>query len=217
MSYDLRVLNDKEFEDLCQDIIEKDLGLKFQSFKKGKDKGIDLKHSTNIENEIIVQAKHYSSSKFSDLKSAIKNTEIEKINNLLPKPSRYILMTSLPLNPMEVDELVNLLNPFVHNSQDIYGLDRINSILSNSKEIEEKFYKLWLSSATVLNKILNNATKGRSEFYEQKILRKISLYVPTTNFETAVKKLNEFRFIIISGDPGIGKTTISYLLICDLL
>lgn len=136
MNYNLNVLNDKEFEQLCKDILEKDLGISLQSFKKGKDKGVDLRYAKDRENKIIIQAKHYINSKFSDLKFQMINVEIPKIKSLSPTPEKYILITSLPLNPNEVDTLVKELYPYVKNSQDIYGLDRISSILSNS--INEK-------------------------------------------------------------------------------
>jgi hypothetical protein len=62
-NYDFKVLNDKEFEELARDILNKKFSLQLQSFKKGKDKGIDLRFAkpTN-SNSIIAQAKHYYTS-----------------------------------------------------------------------------------------------------------------------------------------------------------
>ena len=45
----------------------------------------------------------------------------------------------------------------------------------------------------------------------------MSLYVPTQTLNIANEKLKENHFLIVTGDPGIGKTTISYILICNLL
>lgn len=215
-NYNLEVLNDKEFEELCKDILENELEILFQIFKRGRDKGIDLRYAQSNENQIIVQAKHMMKSKYSDLKTVLKK-EKSSIEKLPVKPQRYILMTTLNLSVGQTDEIVSYMSPFVKNSQDVYSLDRIINLVEKYPKIEQKYYKLWLTSSKVLSLILNNGVRGRSEFVKEKILRKATLYVPTVNFDTAVKKLNENHFLIISGEPGIGKTTISYLLICDLL
>jgi septum formation topological specificity factor MinE len=214
--YNLEVLNDKEFEELCKDLLEEELGLAFQIFKTGRDKGIDLRYANNIENEVIVQVKRYIRSTYSNLKVELKK-EKENVNKLTIKPKRYILMTSLDLSVGQVDEIIMLMNPIIKNSQDIYSRERIMNLIAKYPKIEKKYYKLWLTSSNILSLILHNGVSGRSEFIKDKILKKASLYVPTNNFDIAINKLKENHFLIISGEPGIGKTTISYLLICDLL
>lgn len=112
MQYRLDVLNNKDFEDLTQALLEAELGISFQNFKSGKDGGIDLRYSENIENEIIVQAKHFLKSKFSDLKTALKE-EKKKIDKLSNKPKRYIITTTLALNPSETNQIVDILQPYL--------------------------------------------------------------------------------------------------------
>jgi hypothetical protein len=214
--YHLEVLNDKEFEELCKDLLEKELGLLFQIFKTGRDKGIDLRYANNYENEIIVQAKRFGRSTYSNLTTEL-DKELGKMHKLAKKPKRYILMTAFDLSVGQVDEIVLQMAPFVKNSQDVYGRERIMNLIAKYPEIEKKYYKLWLTSTNVLNQVLHNGVNGRSEFVKEKILKKASFYVPTRNFDLAIEKLRENHFLIISGEPGIGKTTISYLLICDLL
>jgi adenylate kinase family enzyme len=214
--YQLKVLNDKEFEELAKDLLELELGVKLQNFKRGRDNGIDLRYSTEVNNnDLVVQVKHYSSSRFSDLKRTFLNEEKPKLDKL--KPNRYVVFTSLALNPSETDTLLIQLSPYVLNSNDIYGEDRVMSLIRKYPEVEKRFFKLWLSSTAVLQRILNNAIEGRSLFFEQKILEKVSLYVATQNFPLALKILNEKKIVIVTGQPGVGKTTISYLLICQLL
>ncbi|HTK19202.1 MAG TPA: restriction endonuclease [Mucilaginibacter sp.] len=214
--YQLEVLNDKEFEELCKDLLEKELGLLFQIFKTGKDKGIDLRYAENRENEIIIQAKRYVKSTFSNLTSEL-HREKDKMHKLMAKPQRYILMTAFDPTVSQTDHIVTLMSPFIKTSQDVYGRDRINNLIKKYPDIEKKYYKLWLTSTTILKRILHNGAEGRSEFFKEKILKRASLYVPTKNFKTALDKLREHHFLIISGEPGVGKTTISYLLICEFL
>jgi broad-specificity NMP kinase len=216
MHYPLEVLNDKEFEELSKDLLELELNISLQIFKSGQDKGIDLRYAGTKENEIVVQAKRYIKSTFGNLKSELAKEKI-KMDRLLKKPKRYILITSLPLNVNQSDQLVQVMSPYIQSSQDVIGAERIMGLIAKYPTVESKYYKLWITSTTVLNKILHNAVHGRSEFIKEQIIKKVSFYVPTVNFNVAVNKLNENHFLIISGEPGIGKTTISYLLICDLM
>lgn len=216
MNYNFSSINDKDLEDLTRDLLSKDLNISFQSFKKGKDKGIDLRYSTvDDENEIIIQVKHYSGSKYSNLKSDLKNIELPKVEKLNPK--RYIVVTSLPLNPTNKDELKKILSPFVLCTADIYGQDDLNGLISKYPEIEESHFKLWLSSTTVLKRILHNGLKGRSEFAASKIESRIKKFVPSKSHQKSVRILNDRNFILITGAPGIGKTILANILTYQLL
>src|ERR1700761_3035685 len=128
MSYQLQVLNDKDFEELCKDLLEKELGISLQIFKKGRDKGVDLRYACTKENQIIVQAKHYINSKFSDLKTVLPG-EKEKMVNQKHQPERYILMTTLDLSVDQVDKVVDSMSPYIKTSQDVYSKNRIISLI----------------------------------------------------------------------------------------
>jgi hypothetical protein len=71
-NYNYSVLNDKEFEEL---ILSANIGFHFNSYKTGRDRGINLCYSTDAENEIVVQCKHYSKSYFNELKYDTKNLQ----------------------------------------------------------------------------------------------------------------------------------------------
>lgn len=216
MNYNFSSINDKDLEDLTRDLLSKELKVNFQTFKRGKDKGIDLRYSTNDnENEIIIQVKHYTNSKYSNLKSDLKNKELPKVEKLNPK--RYIVVTSLPLSLGNKEEIKKVLSPFVSCTGDIYGQDELNGLLIKYPEIEESHFKLWLSSTTVLKRILNNALKGRSEFAVKNIENRIKKFVPSKNHQNSVEILNNKNFILITGAPGIGKTVLANILTYQLL
>src|SRR5690606_37541709 len=50
-----------------------------------------------------------------------------------------------------------------------------------------------------------------------KIIQRAKQYVYTQNIDNAMKKLAENKFLIISGEPGVGKTTLAYMLVYQLL
>ena len=93
-NYRYELLNDKEFELLSRDLLQNQLKVTLQSFKGGKDKGIDARYSGTKDNKIIMQAKHYSN--YNNLKAEMKK-EILKIEKLNPQPEKYFLFTSLAL------------------------------------------------------------------------------------------------------------------------
>src|SRR5690606_34528897 len=175
MNYHLEVLNDKEFEQLSKDLLEKVLKVSLQNFKTGKDGGIDLRYSWYNQNEIVIQAKAYTKSKYASLKATMKRERV-KMDKLYPPTQRYILTTTCALSPKEVDEIKNIMSPYILSAQDIYGRSRIESLISNHLDIEKKHYKLWLTSTNVLQTILHNGQRSQSEFFKNKILKRASLY-----------------------------------------
>lgn len=217
MNYNLEVLNDKEFEDLCKDLLDIVYGVNFQLFKAGKDGGVDLLFSGIRGNEIVVQVKHYNSSSFAQLKRKLKGSELENIKKMCPEPAKYVLATSLKLSPKQTDEIKNILFPFVRSTDDIFGRRSLEAILSNNPHLEDKYFKLWLTSTNVLTRILNNGVINNSDFHRGKILNRINRYVISDDFNTAVTMLLENKFLIVTGLPGVGKTTLAYMLICERL
>lgn len=216
MRYNLDVLNDKEFEDLAKDLLDVKFKINFEIFKAGRDSGIDLRYSKEKPNEIVVQIKHYIGSVFSNLKSQLKREKI-KLNKFDEKPGRYIVFTSLPLNPAQSTEIKELLEPYVKSTGDIYGRHRVESLIAKNPEIEKKYYKLWLTSTNVMRQLLHNAVSGNSEFQTEKIMSRSKFYVQTRHIEYAFDHLNTNKFLIISGEPGVGKTTLAYMLVYQMM
>lgn len=214
--YDFHSLNDKEFESLSQDILQLHLGITLEGFKAGKDKGIDFRYIHELNKEkIIVQVKHWRKSGIKKLINYLEKKELPKVKIL--KPTRYILTTSLELNQNDKNEIKNALSPYITSEADIFGKEDLNNLLGKFKEVEEKHYKLWLSSTNTLRKILNNGIQGRSEFVAENITRNIKLYVYNDSHKKALGVLNSERFLVVIGEPGIGKTTLARMLIYELL
>lgn len=207
MAYDFSQLNDKEFEELGIDLISNLIKIRLERFKPGKDSGVDGRFFSDREKESIVQVKHYLHSGYQKLIAKLKNYEKEKVERL--KPSRYLLITSLPLSRLNKDEIKSIFHPYIKSSKDIIGQEDLNDLLKTAPKIEERYFKLWISSMTVFNRILNKAIKERSEFELEKIKSKTKLYVQTECHIKALTMLEKNNVLIISGEPGIGKTTLA--------
>lgn len=216
MKYNLEVLNSREFEDLAKDLLDSELGVNFEIFKDGQDGGIDLRYSKDDKHGIIVQVKHYIKSKFSDLKESLKQ-EKNNLDKLTHKPKRYIVFTSCELNAKQADEIQQLLYPYVQNTGDIYGRDMVENLIANNHLIERKFFKLWLTSTNIMEQIIHNASINGAEFMEEKIKKRAKFYVQTNHLKLASQFLSENKLLIITGEPGVGKTTLAYMLVYELL
>lgn len=214
MNYNFSTLNDKEFEQIAKDLLNANFNLELQNFKVGKDKGIDLRFSTKEkDNSIVVQAKHYIGSDFPQLKHKLLKVELVKIQKL--EPDRYIVVTSLSLSASQKDELRTGLAPFVLTSNDIIGQEDLNGYLGEFKEVEKKYFKLWFSSINVFNAVINNAVEGRTKYMMEKIRSKIPFYVVTKKLDDANKILQKEKLLLITGQPGIGKTTLAEIILFE--
>jgi len=191
------------------------LGHRVESFARGKDGGIDLRYSAG-RTHVVGQAKHYLQSSYSSLVSIVKK-ERAALSDMSPKPTRYLLYTSHPLNPARKAELHRILSPFSKRPSDIFGIEDIESVLAANPQIEEAHYKLWLSSIRVLERILGSATRTRSRIRIEEITDRSRYFVAHQKMPDAEKILRNEKCLIISGPPGIGKTTMAEMLALRLL
>ncbi len=139
VNYDLLILSPYEFENVCRDLLQNKLSVFIESFTTGRDGGIDLRYTNQIGKKLIIQAKRYKD--FGPLFNHLK-TEVEKVKSL--SPQRYILATSVGLTPNNKETIKTLFSPFFLHTEDILGRDDLNNLLGIYKDIEHKYYKLWL-------------------------------------------------------------------------
>lgn len=205
--YDFKALNDKEFEVLCADILSQTFGHRYERFKPGRDQGVDGRFFSETGGEVILQCKHWIRTPLSSLLLSLANIEKPKIDKL--NPSRYILAVSNPLSRNDKQKIAKALTPHIKTEDDIFGNEDLNDLLRAHKKIEERHYKLWLNSSSVLQHIMNLAILGRSRDSLLEIQEKSDLYVVTSNHGKALTQLETCGVVIVTGEPGIGKTTLA--------
>ena len=112
-NYDFKSLSDFDFELLVRDLLQEELDFTLESFKPGKDGGIDLRYISNRDSTLIVQCKHYASSTISQLLFLLHSVESSgrfaispsmlktpsvKINFSAPLFDFSILVLTLPMS-----------------------------------------------------------------------------------------------------------------------
>ncbi len=211
-NYSFDTLSSNEFEILVRDLLQEELGIRLESFKSGRDKGIDLRYAPSKDNSLIVQCKHYVISGTTKLLTDLRTHESPKVKKLSPK--RYIVATSVGLSPMDKDKILNMF-PACTSTSDIYGRDDINNLLSRHPDVESTHYKLWLSSVHVLETLVKSATINRTRLDLERIHGRFKFYVQNVSFTRAKEILDKQHYCIIAGIPGIGKTTLAEALFID--
>lgn len=211
-NYDFEILQYNEFENLTRDLLQKQFGIFIESFKNGRDGGVDLRFGIANDAKCVVQVKRYKD--YKTLLPVLKK-ELEKVKKL--NPERYILSTSVELSPDYKDEIMEIFRPYIKTTEDILGRKDLNNLLDLHPEIERQYYKLWLASTEVLEEILHKDVRNWSRFELDTIREEIKTYVMNDSYQKALNILNEYGYVIISGIPGIGKTTLARILIYNLL
>lgn len=208
-AYDFQQLSPHDFEELSRDLLQAEWGITLENFKAGRDSGIDLRYARSGQH-IIVQCKHYFQSGLAGLKRDLRK-EALKIQRL--QPERYVIVTSVPLSPANKADIVKIIDHASLQASDILGKDDLNNLLTTHSDIESKHYKLWLASRPVLDRVINNAVTTQSDFKIEKVYSEIKRYVRNKSYPRALELLNDNRVIIVSGPPGIGKTTLANMLL----
>lgn len=213
LNYDFRnLLSAFEFECFSRDLINVHWDLDLASFAEGRDGGIDLRCTSNKGKTIIVQAKRYRD--FPELKAKLPK-EVEKVKKL--NPDRYMISTTVDLTASNKEYMISLFKPYIKNENDILGKQDLNRLLGIYTDIEQKYYKLWLASTSVLFSILKKDVINWTSFERQEIEETVKTYVMNGSFDDAFTKLVKNRYVVISGVPGIGKTTLARMLVANLL
>jgi hypothetical protein len=210
--YNFLILSPSEFECLSRDLLQKKLSTFIESFTSGRDNGIDLRYSMIKGEKAIIQAKRYK-----DYNSLIANLRKETVKVQQLQLSRYIISTTVGLTPNQKNEIFTLFSPYILTTEDILGKDDLNNLLGQYKDVEQKYYKLWLSSTNILRRILNAKTYNQTSSLLNEIKDTIKVYVQNESFSKALDILKNNKYVIISGIPGIGKTTLSKMLVYHLL
>ena len=206
-------LNDNEFEDLCEDVMSKKLGVKLRKFAPGKDGGIDLVDSVSSKN-IMVQVKHYISTSVSGLISSLKK-ELPKVKKQNPK--QYYVCCSKELTPQNVQEIYEVFKDYMDSDANIISLIEIEEFLQKPENIDvlKKHYKLWIDSTNILQDILTNNICIDCEALMCDIEKEVKFFVKTSAYEAALNCLINNRVLFIVGEPGVGKTTTSKMLLLN--
>lgn len=213
-------LSDHDFELLVADLLRADSGNRYEVFARGADGGIDLRFVNDDPAGVtgvtvdVVQCKHMEGSTFAQLRASARR-EAKKLQSLTPQPTRYRFVTTKSLTVANKAKLRQDLSPWVKSDSDVLGAEDIEGLLNTHEGVERAHVKLWLSSAAQLDRVVNAATWARSQQMLFDLTVSLPRFVDTGVFDSANRRLYEEKALVLSGPPGIGKTSVARMLVAD--
>lgn len=218
-NYDFnRELEPLEFQNFARDILQVRENKIMESFRTTKDGGIDMR--TKIDGKLVIgQAKRYKD--FKSLKNSLKD-EIEKVKRI--NPERYILITSVEDFETENKQVImDMFCGYIKELDDILGTQDLNNLLGRPeyKCVEINYMKLFLKTPNVLEYLLsdvvNHKIKTMSKNQLQEVFKNETTYINGDFFNDAKNILDENNCLLITGEAGVGKTSLAQHMCYELL
>lgn len=218
--YDFRGLSPIDFEALVRDLLTAETDMRFETFAVGTDGGIDCR-SVSADGTTIAQCKHRPDATKAQMVAAAK-AELAKLvdGTLLTEqggeiPAAYYFVTSTALTPGAVTAVATALGALAPSEERVWARGRLNGALTSHPTVERRHFKLWLNSAEVFDRIVGSGEWERNEALIKDIQYRIPVYVHTPKYEEAHQILRDQRVVLISGAPGVGKTTLAEMLLLN--
>lgn len=205
--FDYSALSPVEFEEMCGTILGQKNHCSFERFGEGPDDGIDLRNVKVLDGRLfltIFQCKRYKDA--SSLLSALRKERV-KVEKL--KPERYGIVTSASLSPRNKKKILELFAGYIKTPADIIGREQLDDLLDSPDYswVVDKTIGLWLPSTQSIWRILYNRTIGRSLYESLKFKEDVKGCYWTQSIGNALDKLFKYKVVVITGNPGVGKTT----------
>lgn len=214
MEINWQLFHPLRFQAFCRDLMKRHLGVEqVEAFAPGPDGGIDLRAH---DSTTIIQCKHYSGEK-RHLFRALKE---EALKERVKTAKRYIVLTTHRLSPADKDIIKDIF-PNVHSTEDVLGGDDLEGIVATYPDIRKLYPQLWLGDEDRLRQLFRDELDKSTDLITQceweKIIETLQYVAKPPLADEAASILQEHHALIITGKPGIGKTTLAYYLIWHIV
>ncbi len=209
------LLSPTDFEHFAASVLRIRDGQKIKVNGGVGDGGIDFYY---LDEDTIGQVKnHRNNAKqvITSLKTEIKSVQKER-------PNRYVIVTAAVLRKNDRETLLSMFDGYLHK-EDIIDKNDLNELLEDPKyhRLEIEYLNLLVPNSFVLSHYLNRVEN--SEIYTQteleldKIKEAKKTFAVHEIFFEALDKLLENQVIILSGEAGVGKSTMARMLVAYLI
>jgi len=158
-----------------------------------------------------MQAKHFSGERRSLRLSDISG-EVAKARKLVSRglADNYILMTNASVTgDTEADIRAAFLGVGVHHAE-THGAQWIEQRILESPRLRALIPRLY--GLGDLTQILDERAYAQASSILETMAPELARFVPTATYQAAVRAFDAHRFVLLTGEPAAGKTTIAYTL-----
>jgi hypothetical protein len=214
--HDLEQLSDYDFEQVVADLLGAEWRVRVEYFPRGRDNGVDLRvlgptsDPLNLpaQKELVVQCKHMPNATIGQLRRHLRE---EAAKPIVSDCYRYVFATSARLTRANKKEIVEIFVGQLAEA-DIFGRDDLDSLIRRHPEVVRANVKLWLTGVD-LQASLNQIEFLRSSVLEAELEQLRPRLVHTSVVAKAQQVLSKFGVCILTGAPGVGKTTTAKILL----
>lgn len=217
--YDLHVLGWQSFQQLCLTITREILGQTVESFLDSYDGGRDgaftgtwkVDAQEDLRGPFVIQCK-FTSKPGHVLNASALADEVEKAKKLISRGicESYILMTNAGVTGAGHADIVDLFRGAGAKHVKIFGSTWINSQIQERKQLRRLVPRLY--GLGDLSQILDERAYDQAQAILDSMGEDLAKVIVTDAYKRAVEAIDKHSFVLLVGEPAVGKTTIASLL-----
>ena len=219
ISFELRKLGWKAFQDLVGHIFDEVMGQTFQQFADGPDGGRDgiyYGQWTPQDGEVLsgsftIQCKH-TSIENKGLPDSVIDNELPKIKRLSTKGlvDNYIFVTNHTLTGEKEQNAHKCFIDAGANNVRVYGAEWINKKIVEHPQLRRLVPRLY--GLGDLTQIVTHQAYRQARAVLDDFMPDLQCFVSTEAYKKSARALSKQGFVLLIGEPACGKTTIANLL-----
>ncbi|WP_371578526.1 ATP-binding protein [Streptomyces sp. NBC_01314] len=214
-------LSDRDAEEIVCDLLSAEWKVHVERFQAGADGGVDLRVNGPCApplrlpegSHAVAQVKHYPTATLARLRVAFQKEAKRGVHIL---SARYFAVTTAPLSIHGKNEIAKLYGDSFPTSQ-ILGREDLESMLARHPRVEQRHFKLWVGNTLNLQRVLRAKEIRRSRHLIEELARDSAYLVNTRDVDRARVILESEGAVILSGPPGVGKTSAAKILIGECI
>ncbi|MFF3846996.1 hypothetical protein [Streptomyces sp. NPDC002328] len=214
-------LSDRDAEEIVCDLLSAEWGVHVERFQAGADGGVDLRVNGPCAAPLmlpegsfaVAQVKHYPTASLARLRVAFQKEAKRGVHR---RSFRYFAVTTAHLSIHGKNEISKLYGEGFPVSQ-ILGREDLESMLARRPRVEQRHFKLWVSNTLNLQRVLHSKEFRRSRHLVEELARDSAYLVNTRDVDRARSILESEGAVILSGPPGVGKTSAAKILIGEYI
>lgn len=216
VTYALHSLGWKAFQDLCGTILRTKLSPLVQSFSPSRDGGRDgafegewqREAGQGVDGSLTVQCKHTSISDVNFSARAVKS-ELNKALALVKRglADNYLLLTNYKVSAEAAATVEDRLRSMGVQYARVYGKEWIDATITESQKLRMLVPRVY--GLGDLSQILDLRASAQAEEIVNGLRSDLPKLVVTGAYQKSALALDNRGFVMILGEPAIGKSTIA--------